>query len=143
MGGKAGEKDGARDATRLEPLVCFFSFFLDYTNTYLHLEVRLRDPNNGVTVVWALVSLPHTTTPSTAAAAVTDYCRHLRTTRKGPNNASHVVRALGEFFYIYSCFLLYTNDFYRSYLGYTRKNDDNRPKQCVTKRRITRCLGTR
>ena len=54
VGGKAGEKDGARDATRLEPLVRFLFFFLDYTNTYLHLEVRL----------WAPVSLPHTTTNS-------------------------------------------------------------------------------
>ena len=42
----------------------FLFFFLDYTNTYLHLEVRLRDPNNGYTVDWAPVSLPHTTTNS-------------------------------------------------------------------------------
>ena len=135
IGGRKGRGKGwgsRCDSSRAPGMFLFF--FLDYTNTYLHLEVRLRDPNN----VWAPVSLPHTTTPSTAAAAVTDYCRHLRTTRKGPNDASHVVRALGEFFYIYSCFLLYTNDFYRSYLGYTRKNDDNGPK-----RRVTRRLGTR
>ena len=55
MGGKAGEKDGAQDVTHLEPLVRFFSFFFDYTNTYIHLEVHLRDPNNGYTVVWAPV----------------------------------------------------------------------------------------
>ena len=70
-------------------------------------------------------------TPLTAAAAVTDYCRHLRTTRKSPNNASRVIWALGEFFFIYSCFLLYSNDFYRSYLGYTRKNDNNGPKVSI------------
>ena len=58
--------------------------------------------------------------------------------RKGPNNASRVVWALGEFFLLYSCFFLYTNDLYRYYLRYTGKNDDNRPK-----RRDTRRLGTR
>ena len=70
-------------------------------------------------------------TPSTAAAAVTNYCHHLRTTRKGPNDVSCVIWALGEFFFIYSCFLLYTNDFYRSYLGYTCKNDNNGPKVSI------------
>ena len=93
IGGRKGRGKGwgsRCDSSRAPGMFLFF--FLDYTNTYLHLEVRLRDPNNGVTVVWAPVSLPHTTTPSTAAAAVTDYCCHLRTTRKGPND---VVGLLG------------------------------------------------
>ena len=45
-----------------------------------------------------------------------------------------VVWALGEFFYLYSCFLLYTNDLYRYYLRYTGKNDDNGPKRYVSRR---------
>ena len=42
------------------------------------------------------------------------------------------------FFLIYSCFFLYTNDFYRYYLRYTGKNDDNGPKRHISHR-----LGTR
>ena len=103
--------DGARDATRLKPLVCFFlSFLLDYTDSQLYLELWLR----------------------------LRVCCHLRTMRKGPNDARHVVWALGEFFLIYSCFFLYTNDFYRYYLRNTGKNGDNGPKRCDMCR-----LGTR
>ena len=52
---RQGEGMGLETWLVSSPWYLFFIFFLGHTNTfYLHLEVRLRDPNNGVTVVWVL-----------------------------------------------------------------------------------------
>ena len=82
MRGKAGEKDGARDMTRLEPLVRFFSFFFDYTNTYIHLEVQLRDPNNGVPVFY--IYMHPSTRPHHHTNSVREKAQTMRLASFGP-----------------------------------------------------------
>ena len=67
------------------------------------------------------------------------------TTTMGPNDASHVVWALGEFFYIFFMFFFVFNDLHR-YYGNSKgtvwfnagNNNNNRPK-----RRVSRRLGPR
>ena len=86
IGGRKGrEKEwGLRCDLSEAPGTLFFLFFFDYTNTYIHLEVRLRDPGPGILYLHA----PFNTATSP----------HQQPTRKGPNDARRVVWALCKFF---------------------------------------------
>ena len=80
IGGRKGrgKRWGSRHDSSQAPGTLFFFFFFDYTNTYIHLEVQLQDPNNGVPVFYIYThpsTRPHhhtNTTTSTPPQAAGD-----------------------------------------------------------------------
>ena len=117
----AGGRDRARDMTRLEPLVCFFSFLLDYTDSKLYLDLPLR--------LWVLPSSRnHEKGPKRRETrhlgprwvffiyirvfyyilmiyTGTIYVIQARTTITGPNDAIRIVWAQGKYFLVFFVFL--------------------------------------
>ena len=114
--------------------------------------MTITSPNNASRVVWAsrwvffLLSLSffllNDVNRSTDALKLRrGSLGRATTTTTGPNDASRVVWALGEFFSFSSCFFLVFNDLHRYYRFSkgtvwfnTSNDDDNGPKRCETLR---------
>ena len=93
IGGRKGrgKRWGSRRDSSRAPGTLFFFFFFDYTNTYIHLEVQLRDPNNGVPVFYIY------THPSTRPHHHTNSVREKAQTMRLASFGPYVS------FYIYIC----------------------------------------
>ena len=123
---RQGKRMGLETRLVSSPWCAFFLFFLDYTNTYLHSEVRLRDPNNGVTIVWSPgIFFTHTLQHGHDNTAMSP---HQQPTRKGSNDTRCVVWALCKVFFKYSFIFYLLIGIYRYYIDY---NDDIWPKRHV------------
>ena len=118
-----GKGWGSRHDSSRAPGTLFFLFF----GLYLYLEVQLRDPNNGVTVVWVLglethprrralvFFFTHTLQHSHDNTATSP---HQQPMRKGPNDMRRVVWALCKFFFKYSFLFYMLIGIYRYYIDY-------------------------
>ena len=117
---EAAAAGGARDVSRLEPLVRFLFVFLDYTNVYLvniyctpttitiTPGIEKKPQTTVYAVVWAATSPRHTAQPLRRVESALAAGRARDTTRLEPlvrTNVSHVVSSSGEDF----LFLLGTN----------------------------------